>query len=191
MPRLLILLLVLAGSATMAEGQVSVRATNPGMLELVVPPGSVNNSQQTTYRVEVFPASADLRVALPVRTTDVSARVSSSGRAPLDLRRLLDGLEPGEYVATVSTLQAGIPSERSAPTAPFAIANAAANETAKGTNEAAAVSPVGNAASSAAANQPPPDVPVPATPEDEKRERFWTRVAIAIGAAAILLPFLF
>ena len=141
----------------------AVRVANPETVEFDILENeglAIDN-----YRLELFHAGSDTSTAEAIRTFDVQpSTLAREGKlARIDLTKLLSGFADGEYVATIRVLSADGESPRSNPTPPFVVSGRSAPAQAQ-------VSP-----------------PLPAA-NLEHNERFWTKVAVIIGAAVLLLP---
>ena len=158
--------------------------SNPRAIEFDRP--TQDPSRIKGYRVEVFRRGADPTAAQPIKALDVARPSSTSeGRIRISLGSVLQGLPNGEYVVTLKTIGLDGESSRSAPTDPFTVSGQAGRVSAR-----TAPLPTGGSAPS----PPPPAAPATvepgAPPDHERGGRFWTIVGIAMGAAAILVPFL-
>ena len=156
-------LVLLVRPPALAAQPAFVRIANPGTVEFEIL--DQRPAEVELYRIELFSRDADTQVALPVKRVDVQAASAPKvGTIRIDLRERLEGVPDGEYVATIRTIRAGGESPRSQPTTPFFISGH------------------GETGQDQSATQ---------TDEEKRRERFWTKVGLAIGAAAILIPFIF
>jgi hypothetical protein len=141
-----------------------VRIGNPGSLEFQIVGGAASVSG---YRVELFSSAGDPFAAPPVRVVDVPAAPGRTDEHVLiDLHAQLTGIPDGDYVATVRTISGGIASPRSQPTQPFFVSSGSLT--------------AGGASATGALEE-----------AEAPRSRFWTKVAIAIGATIVVLPFVF
>lgn len=146
-----------------------VQLANPSALEFEV---SVDARQLATrYRVEVFAGSDVSALATAARVFDTADITDAgSGRVRVELGPALAGLPDGEYVATLRTVGVQGESMRSSATPRFIVYDSGAGNPAR-----AAEAAPGSA---------------PATDAEKQDERFWTKVAIAVGAGLTLVPFL-
>ena len=140
-------LVMLAVPARAAEP----RAANPSTLEFVV--DSNPGPDVKGYVVELFPAGSDMKSAAPIKFVQLkTSALTTGGVIRVDLRKSLEDLADGEYVATIRTMAPKGASIRSEPTPPFLVHGTLV------------------------------------TNDERRKERFWTRVGIAIGAAVIIIP---
>ena len=155
-------LFLLTSVPPLAAQPAAARVANPDTIEFQVSP--VDQTTTTAYRIELFPAGSDASLAVPVKTLDIPASQADNGQPiRIDLRSARENVADGEYIATIRMIRADGTSPRSQPTAPFLISGHG----------------VASQGSSAEPNL---------TDEERRQERFWTRVAIAVGAGLLLLP---
>jgi hypothetical protein len=84
----------------------------------VFAPSSNHATAVDRYVIEIFTAGADTRVANPVATRDVGKPSITSGEIRANISSTILGLNPGNYVATVTAFGDG-GSTQSAPSPQF------------------------------------------------------------------------
>jgi hypothetical protein len=156
-------LFLVSSVSPLAAQTAAARVVNPEGFEFQLSP--LYDQTATAYRVELFLSGSDISVTPPVRTLDVPA----AGREPgqtirIDFRAVLNGVADGEYIATIRQVDAAGTSPRSLPTEAFIVSGHGAARTGL------------------------PSAPT-LTDEEKRHERYWTRVAIVVGAAIVALPF--
>jgi hypothetical protein len=160
--------LLLGASAALAQAQPPDEApllANPSAIEFTVdakaaPPPS------SAYRVELFRAGDDTTTAQPVRQVDTQNATVQGGLVRIELANALRDVADGEYVARLRAVSPTGISPVSGATVPFVV---------YGQDGPARTATV-------LATQP--------SEAEQRKERFWTRVAVAIGAAVVVLPLL-
>ena len=174
-PGLAALVVCLVTSVSNVQSQSSP-IRNPRIIEFDIP--NENRSRVDGYRIELFQSREDTSVAVPIKAVDVRRALRRDELSVrVDLRQVLEGVPDGEYVATLRTLGPDGPSARSEPTAPFLVS---------GGNP-------GGGGQSVSQQPGQAEDPQPSAGREEGTDRghwFWTAIGIAIGVAAILIPYL-
>lgn len=140
---------------------------NPVALELAVE--APRDARSTAvFRIAVFRSEDDPQSTVPVAQVDSGEVQVSPGAVRIELGRVLANLADGIYVARVSVEGTTVTLAGPDVTPPFVVF---------GRNSAAPSKPVST-------------IRLRAPVEEERHERVWTRVAVAIGAAILLVPLL-
>ena len=147
--------------AVLAQSAPHVQIANPEAVECRFDAGPSASGAVVRYQVELFRAQDDPAVAPALKSFELATlERAGAGTVRLAMKDGLSDLPDGTYVATVRAVLDGSPSARSVPTAPFKVFG----RTTRG-------------------------VPlIDSTPEAQRSERFWTKVAIAVAGGLLVVP---